>query len=308
MAERKIKVIVVDGLTADDVLKLKAGGFFDGATVPLPQGATGQEATLRIPVRDDSKVAESLTPAVMHIKPAEEMSVHERSAAANAVLNNMLQQVADAPVEKKTKSKAKPTEAEVDAFIAGRQGELNAVVAAAAPNIGRIESNAPPMQNLSIEARDPAPADAQTEPKGNGKKMPAKHAIKGATYVVKAFGAAWYATADGIDKAGPAFVLHGKSEPNRIYVQEGTIIEEVDTAGADQDALDTDTAVDMSPETLASFTKLRDLIDYAVKCGIPAEGMSEFCEQMKDDVPLLQRISNIADRVQRTLEVMGLVA
>lgn len=56
---------------------------------------------------------------------------------------------------------------------------------------------------------------------------------------------------------------------------------------------------------LAACTKLRDVLQLLIEGGMPSSELAGYLESVKAEVPLLQRISNISDRVARTLEVMG---
>lgn len=56
---------------------------------------------------------------------------------------------------------------------------------------------------------------------------------------------------------------------------------------------------------LAACTKLRDAMQLLIEGGMPTEELAAYLESVRDQVPLLGRISNIADRVSRTLSVMG---
>lgn len=56
---------------------------------------------------------------------------------------------------------------------------------------------------------------------------------------------------------------------------------------------------------LAACTKLRDVLQLLIEGGMPSTELAAYLESVKAEVPLLQRISNIGDRVSRTLEVMG---
>lgn len=56
---------------------------------------------------------------------------------------------------------------------------------------------------------------------------------------------------------------------------------------------------------LAGCTKLRDVLQLLVEGGMPSSELAGYLESVKGEVPLLQRIQNIPDRVARTLEVMG---
>lgn len=304
MSAGNIKMTVLDGLTADDVLKLKTGGFFDGVAVTLPPGVTGQQATLRIPVRDDAKVAQAL-------KPVEEVILTPTTVQTTMpnTADNVLHALAFPDNLEKAAAKAAKAAPSVET---GASGARTGVEAAQKPN--QIDSqdgvrSAPITQPSAPAPASPSASDLPLKPAptGNGKRLPAKHAIAGGEYVVKAFGVSWYATAMGATKAGPKFKLNNKAEPNEIYTTEDVLVEEVSVENADQDAIDTAPDSDLSVETLLTFTKLRDLLQYVIQCGIPAAGASDFCESMKAEVPLLQRISNIGDRVQRTLEVMGAV-
>lgn len=71
----------------------------------------------------------------------------------------------------------------------------------------------------------------------------------------------------------------------------------------------TATAPDMvgmpSPAQLAHCTKLRDIMQLLLEGGLPAADLAEYLESVREQVPLLQRISNIPERVARTLSVMG---
>lgn len=60
-----------------------------------------------------------------------------------------------------------------------------------------------------------------------------------------------------------------------------------------------------SIEQLAVCTKLRDVLQLLLDGGLPAADLTPYLEMVKPEVPLLQRISNIGDRVTRTLSVMG---
>ena len=259
----KIKIVVVDGLNADDVLKLKHGGFFDGVGIPLPQGAVGQEAVLVTPV--------AATPSA---PVASGYDANAREAVEQAEAKQ------EAAVEKKPRKKV---EASVEEPIVAQPAKVVPLTAA------------------EREAALP-------DPVGNGKKHAAKHARKGGRYVVFSLGRKWEATFEGPSKAGLKFLLVHKDEPHLVNVDDGALVEEMDTTDAappeDEQAQDV-SDVDLSVETLLGFTKLRDLIQYVVTSGIDPAGVAAFCESIKDEVPLLQRITNIEERVGRTLEVMG---
>jgi hypothetical protein len=263
--DRKIRMVLLDGLTADDVLKLKAGGFFDGVEVTLPAGVTGQQATLK--VQDPPHVVRvSEVPVVLDDKlSADELANNEETMR---------------PVRTK-KPKAEP--------------------APAMPTPSEVIQ-----QTQQVEQQIEQPP--VEPPVGNGKKLAAKNARQNARYIVFSFGQKWAATFIARGKGGLMFKLDGKAEPNVVGIEDGALIEELDAPEAVAESEVAADDVDLSVDRLAGFTKLRDLIQYAIECGIPAEGMAAFCEGVKAEVPLLSRISNIADRVQRTLEVMGAVS
>lgn len=59
-----------------------------------------------------------------------------------------------------------------------------------------------------------------------------------------------------------------------------------------------------SIDQLAACTKLRDVMQLLVEGGMAAGNLAAYLESVRDQVPLLQRISNISERVARTLSVM----
>lgn len=59
-----------------------------------------------------------------------------------------------------------------------------------------------------------------------------------------------------------------------------------------------------SPAQLAGCTKLRDVMQLLVEGGMAAGDLAAYLESVRDQVPLLQRIQNIPERVARTLSVM----
>lgn len=187
--DRKIRMVILDGLTADDVLKLKHGGFFDGVQVPMPAGVTGKEATLK--VKDEPGV--------------------ERVREVPVVLGDKLD-----PAE-----------------------------------LANTSETMKPVRTKKPKVEEPTPEPVPT--------------------------------------------------PSEVIQQ----TKDVELAEKERDDGAPDTG-GIDPEKLASFTKLRDIIQYVIDSGIAPAGVATFCEGVKADVPLLSRIPNIAERVARTLEVMGL--
>lgn len=184
--ERRIRMVLLDNLTPEDLLKLKHGGFFDGMATPMPTGVTGKEATLRVK-EQPVVLGEKLDPS--------ELSNTSETLAKKVVIQPQPQ-----------------------------------------PSMVKAESAQESAPSVREEAR--------------------------------------------ASSAGPAPVSVPESAPTR-----------------------NDTSLDIAAMT--SFTKLRDVLQYVIEQGIPVAGVVEFCEQIKSEVPLLQRISNLPDRVTRTLEVMG---
>jgi hypothetical protein len=66
-----------------------------------------------------------------------------------------------------------------------------------------------------------------------------------------------------------------------------------------------DGAVTPDVATLATFTKFRDVVQHLLDSGVVADDIAKVCDGIKEQVPLLQRIPNLEERVARTLEVMG---
>lgn len=58
-------------------------------------------------------------------------------------------------------------------------------------------------------------------------------------------------------------------------------------------------------DQLAACTKLRDLLQLLTDGGMATADLTPYLESVREQVPLLQRISNIGERVARTLSVMG---
>lgn len=58
-------------------------------------------------------------------------------------------------------------------------------------------------------------------------------------------------------------------------------------------------------DQLSTCTKLRDVLQLLLDGGMAAAELTGYLEGVREQVPLLQRISNIGDRVSRTLSVMG---
>lgn len=305
MAENRIKIVVVDGLTADDVLKLKHGGFFDGVRVPLPEGASGIEARVVKPGDTLLVPANSLTPVkLVEEQPsvggydANVREALDKAEAAQLAVVEAIKQEVEAKATTDELFPHEPPQPEKKERRKRERAEDRAVERAA---------------NAVDEAAavgDTAQAAVVTdEPKGNGKKYGVQHARQNGRYVVSVFGKKWAGTFIARTKAGFAFKLDAYTSTDTVTLSDGDIVEElsIDGAAAPTDEQAVDTAdVDLSIDTLLGFTKLRDLIQYVVSTGIPASGVIAFCESMKGEVPLLQRISNIPERVTRTLEVMGL--
>jgi hypothetical protein len=280
----KIKVVVVDGLDADDVLKLKHGGFFDGVSVPLPPGATGVEARI-VKKQEPATVVADAMPSVGGYDANVRDAVEKSEAAQLAVVEAVKQKVEgelfphDPPQPEQTARRKKAA------------AEDRAVERAA-------------------NKADEQPVVEQPAPVGNGKKIAVMHARQNGQYIVSVFGKKFAATYIARTKAGYSFKLENyNGNADVVTLSEGDIVEELSVDGAappsDEQAQDT-ADVDLSIDALLGFTKLRDLIQYVVSTGIHPTGVAAFCESMKNEVPLLQRISNIEERVTRTLEVMGL--
>ncbi len=317
MADKKIKVVVLDGLDADDVLKLKHGGFFDGVSMPLPQGATGQAATLKVPeavtVRPGDTVQvplNSLTPvrlleptstehaadvrdALEKAEAQQEAAVEAQGSKAGLFPDGLFPHDPPQPEQKARRKKTTAEDRDVERVANAKDERVAEIAKAVAPEAAQqfVQDVVAPFAS----------------PTGNGKKYAAKHARQNGRYVVASFGKKWTATFIARTKGGLAFKLDGYDN-SAVTLDEDTVIEElsVDGAAAPTDEQVQDTSeVDLSIDTLLSFTKLRDLIQYVVSTGIHPTGVAAFCESMKNDVPLLQRITNIEERVTRTLEVMG---
>lgn len=56
---------------------------------------------------------------------------------------------------------------------------------------------------------------------------------------------------------------------------------------------------------LSACTKLRDVLQLLLEGGMASADLTGYLEGVRDQVPLLGRISNIGERVTRTLSVMG---
>lgn len=52
-----VRILILEGLDAADLLTLKTGGFFDGQPVTIPAGVTGQTATIAVPDKPPAKKA-----------------------------------------------------------------------------------------------------------------------------------------------------------------------------------------------------------------------------------------------------------
>lgn len=200
--ERKIRMVLLDNLTPEDLLKLKHGGFFDGVQVPMPAGVTGKEATLK--VKDEPGV--------------------ERVREVPVVLGDKLD-----PAE-----------------------------------LANTSESMKPVKTKKPKVEEPKPEPVPTSSEVIQQTKDVEQAEK--------------ARDEAREMERKANAEFAAGEP--------------DTGGID-------------PEKLASFTKLRDIIQYVIDSGIAPAGVATFCEGVKADVPLLSRIPNIAERVARTLEVMG---
>lgn len=62
----------------------------------------------------------------------------------------------------------------------------------------------------------------------------------------------------------------------------------------------------VSPAQLAGFAKFRDVLQLLLDAGMAPGDLTAYLESVKGEVPLLQRIPDIGERVTRTLSVMGL--
>jgi hypothetical protein len=269
-----IRMVLLEA-TVEDAIKLKQGGFFDGYHVLVPEGASGTEALLRVPDKngDERKptvLAESSLQHECEVTPAELAEIAESAESVNGF--------------DRSADPARDMAAVEEALKVGPS----------------------PLAVVVAPSKEEAKTGVTKElPKGNGKKYSAAHARIYGCYVVGDTEAVY----KGRNKAGYAF------QPDygaTVTLTESDIIEELDVGGADvvvpDDAAQDTDDVQITTEKLVTFTKLRDLVQYITDAGIPVEGVREFCESMKEQVPLLSRIGDIPGRVERTLLVMGLVA
>lgn len=59
-------------------------------------------------------------------------------------------------------------------------------------------------------------------------------------------------------------------------------------------------------DKLAGMVKLREVLEHLTSAGVPAAGLLAECERVKDRVPLLTKIADLAPRIERAISVMGL--
>jgi len=64
-------------------------------------------------------------------------------------------------------------------------------------------------------------------------------------------------------------------------------------------------AGDLDMDYIRSTTKLKDIIEHMRQRGVPNDKLVERCTALKSEVAIISRIPNLAERIERTLEVMG---